>query len=282
MKRAPRIDNLGWTLVATLVVIAAMVTALGMTTLVCRFSRVGARRHALRWRVAFEPGFYRWHLANGPPERPFEIIDAPAHPSRRIVTYSLYGNHPKYIRHMQSNLEAIRDKLPGWRARIYLHDRAPREWRDVLERDGVDLFVVRDDHIVPGNSAGAFWRFMPLCEPGVDCVVLDADDRLTSGRVRDIQKFFAHPGGAVVQHRNNHPWPVEAICAADLFKKGSLRLPFDGEQLRRYPHRSTFGSDEAFLLAEVAPYLPHQGVERRWGLHHMFVQSAVYLPPLLS
>jgi len=270
-------------MLATSVVLVVIVMALGAMAIVMRYDpTTGAHRKRLRWRVAFEPGFYQQHLKAQPPERPFVVVGAPVRPADRVVSYSLYGTNPKYMRYMQGNLDVIRDDLPGWRARIYLHEGAPREWRDHLERDGVDLFVVRDRHVVPGNSAGAFWRFMPLCEPGVDCVVMDADNPLTPPLVREIKEFFAHAGGAVVRHDNTFPWPVEAIRATDVFKKRALRLPFDGEQLRRYPHRSTFGSDEAFLLAEVAPHLERQGVERRPALHHLFVKRAVHIPRLLS
>jgi len=237
-------------------------------------------RRTHRWNVAFTPGYYREYL-DAHPERPFEVVGAPVIPSKRVVSYSLYGNHPKYMRHMTHNFDQIRDKLPGWKARVYLHDQSPAEWRQALTRPDVDLFVVRDPEVVPGNSAGAFWRFMPLCEPGVDCIVMDADNELTDSLTKRIRRFYA-AGAAVIRHDNTFPWPIEAIRATDLFKKKEFALPFTTEQLRRYPHRSTFGSDEAFLLAEVAPYVKRQKAEVPFLFHHLFVGEAVNLPRVLS
>lgn len=234
-----------------------------------------------RWKVAFTPGYYRQYLHDHP-EQPFEVVGAPVVPSKRVLSYSLYGTNPKYMRHMEGNIAQIKEKLPGWKARVYLHNEAPSEWRNRLTSPDVDLFVVRDPEVVPGNSAGAFWRFLPLCEPGVDCVVMDADNRLTNQLIKEIKGFFQTEDKPVVRHHNTFPWPVQAICATDVFKKKGFKLPFGEEQLSHYPHRSTFGSDEAFLLAEVAPHAQAQGAKMPLLLHHYFVKDAVHLPRVLS
>jgi hypothetical protein len=237
------------------------------------------RKH--RWNVSFTPGYYLEYLA-AHPERPFEIVGAPVLPSKRVVSYSLYGNHPKYMRYMSRNFDQIREKLPGWKARVYLHEGSSSQWREALTRSDVDLFIVRDPEVVPGNSAGAFWRFLPLCEDDVDCIVMDADNKLTDALTDKIRKFFSATGGAVIRHDNTFPWPVEAIRATDMFKKKEFRLPFTTEQLCCYPHRSTFGSDEAFLLAEVAPHAELQGNKCPFLFHHYFVKETVELPRVMS
>ena len=94
----------------------------------------------------------------------------------KVIVYSLYGTvTSRYFDPLYRNITSCQDALPGWHFRIYIHDQC-QDWINVLKKcSNVQLFVVDDPHVVPGNSAGAFWRFLPLCEP-IDAIILDSDD----------------------------------------------------------------------------------------------------------
>jgi len=259
------------------VTLACTVTIL-MLLVILRYDPTCPRaRRRLRWRAFYEDGYWASRLAEQP-DTPFQVVGGAVSPSSSVVSFSLYGTNPKYYRYMPGNLDTIRTLLPGWRARVYAHEGAP--WISQLRaRADVDVLVVRDAHAAPGNSGGAFWRFLPLCED-VDCVILDSDDAITGARIREIREFFDPRNSSLLRGHDAAPWPLEHLAAGELFKKRALTLPYTVDDLRAYPRRSEFGSDEVFLATEVAVHVDR--LEKPWRLHHVFVKEMVVSEPWLG
>jgi hypothetical protein len=248
-----------------------------------------SRRH-LRWNAYYTPGFWASKLRDREPG--FQVMSGKAALSwakpnmssgcARVFSFSLYGSHPKYFKYMRQNVASIKRHFPGWVPRVYLHEENTA-WGEQLRQAGADIVLVRDEMVAPGNSAGMFWRFLPMCE-GVDGVVLDADDRLSSSTIRAIRKFFDASPGVVVRSREMFPWPKESLQGGNIMWKREFRPSFAADFIRTYPHRSTFGSDEVFLARHVYPDAHRQGLYKPWQAHQLFVKRMVgteeeVLPP---
>ena len=140
----------------------------------------------------FKKGYYN-SMETKMKEQPFHILSKHnMQPDKsRVISYSLYGVHNKYYKYMLSNIDFIRKHLPDWKIRIYLHSEVDPKWRSkLIDQPDVEIFIMRDALVEPGNSAGAFWRFLPLCDRNVDCVILDVDDKVSIKKVREIRDFF--------------------------------------------------------------------------------------------
>lgn len=226
-----------------------------------------------RKRCFFEEGFLRAVEDDWTPEESFEELEvyagAPASSSRRVLSYSLYGTEQKYFEHLLNNADFVRAALPGWVLRVYAHEPLAGtrvDYLSALASKGADVRLVRDAHAAPGNSAGAFWRFLPLWENGVDCVVLDADDVLDQKQADMWHGFFAEePAGTLLSTFGSDPWPLGAIQARGIWKRSAFSPRAPVALLHSYPHRSTFGADEAFL----AVYLPVGLLDAQWRRRDM-------------
>ena len=81
----------------------------------------------------------------------------------KIVAYSLYGSKQKYLNGMLHNIRVIPERMPGWTVRIYLNEKVPRAYVNILRHfKHVEVIEVYDPIVEPGNGAGTFWRFLAL------------------------------------------------------------------------------------------------------------------------
>lgn len=265
--------------VNSIVVIVAAIVVI-ITYLIAR-ERYGlfddSKRKYPRYNAFYHRTFWR-SFANTFPEQPFSIVERfPDSPplTDRVIVFSLYGtNTTRYFDPLYKSLTCCRHLLSGWHFRIYVHDQC-HHWIEKLKKcSDVQLFVVHDPHVIPGNSAGAFWRFLPLCEP-INAIILDSDDNV------DLAKLFKiwndlNDKDAVLSVTQCNPWPDAHIQAKLIFKKKSARPFFGAEDIRMYQHRSSFGSDEVFTTLELAPALQSQGIIRRRSfINKLFARKIV-------
>ncbi len=92
---------------------------------------------------------------------------------KKVISYSLWGSHPKYTYNMVFNCIQAKHFFPDWTCRIYHDNTSPPEILKLLESfDNVELFL-RDD--IP-NSRGMYWRHFAAADASVDIMISrDAD-----------------------------------------------------------------------------------------------------------
>lgn len=236
--------------------IAIVVISGGLACLNARYGIfIPPQRRYLRYNAFYTDDFWA-SFAHERAEQPFSVIEYPsaAPLTDKVIVYSLYGTNTKrYFTPLYRNIVTCKEKLPGWHFRIYIHAEC-RDWIAKLRmEETVQLFIVEDPCVVSGNSAGAFWRLLVLCED-INAVILDADDVLNPVLIlKQWERLHASDAGLMVRQCN--PWPHTHICADGIYKKKTTRLPYPAEVITHYKHRSTFGSDEVFLTLEVGPAL---------------------------
>ena len=269
-----------------LVTVITMAT-IAIITLMIMQERYGLfdapKRRYARYNAFYNKTFWR-SFVDTHPEKPFRIVEGiPESPplTDKVIVYSLYGTlTSRYFKPLYKNITSCQDMLPGWHFRIYIHDQC-QEWINVLKKcSNVQLFVVDDTHVFPGNSAGAFWRFLPLCEP-IDAIILDSDDDIDPKMLLDTWDKLQSTD-AVLSVSQCTPWPSTYIQGKLIFKKRSARPYFSAEDIQTYQHRSTFGSDEVFTTLELSPALEGQGIIRRQSFINKIFARAVVGRGLLS
>lgn len=232
------------------------VCVLGLYVGITLYSCRGRETH--RWRSFYEPGYHTKMMKSNEP--PFEITSTynVRETDKKIISLSLYGTHDKYFNGCLALVDECAVKLPGWIVRVYLHDQVPGQWMGELVKKGCEVFVVHDECVVPGNSAGAFWRFMPVCDPNVTFIALDVDEPLVEGLVEHVNLWLNMPdypyfrycvgvGGA----QSNIVWPKYHLVAGKFGRKAGVSDTAE-RTITHYAHRSTFGSDEVFLYDIVS------------------------------
>jgi hypothetical protein len=126
----------------------------------------------------------------------------------RVISFSLYGNNPKYTIGAIRNSELKESFFPDWEMRVYHNDSVPNYVLDELEGKGVVLVNTGVDQGV----CNAMWRFAPASEK-VECFISrDCDSRLSERDAVAVEEWLEsgkcfhiirdHPGG--------HAWEINA------------------------------------------------------------------------
>ena len=103
---------------------------------------------------------------------------------KKIISYSLWGQDPKYVKGAVENIKTQKKFYPDWVCRFYVHDSVPVGTKEILLKGGAEVVEKLDvlDHTYSreGINLGWFWRFEALNDPEMErMIVRDADSRLS-------------------------------------------------------------------------------------------------------
>ena len=94
---------------------------------------------------------------------------------KKIISFSLWGDNPKYTIGAIKNVELSKTIYPDWICRFYCGKSVPS---DIIEKlksyDNVEVIEMDED----GNWSGMFWRFY-ACEDADVMITRDTDSRLS-------------------------------------------------------------------------------------------------------
>jgi hypothetical protein len=95
---------------------------------------------------------------------------------RGIISFSLFGSAPLYLRGAERNADLIHSIYPGWTARFYVSQEIPEECVQRLRASGAEVIPKHRS----GRIDGMFWRFLPAAESQWDAMLVrDVDSRLS-------------------------------------------------------------------------------------------------------
>jgi len=95
---------------------------------------------------------------------------------KKVVSFSLWGDNPKYCVGAIKNASLIKKIYPGWESWFYCGSSVPQEVIDFIIKEGGKVFLKSEQ----GDWTGMFWRFEPIAHPEVEIMISrDADSRVS-------------------------------------------------------------------------------------------------------
>lgn len=108
---------------------------------------------------------------------PFEFSSGKKH----VLSFSLWGDHSRYLRGAVRNVQAAFDLYPGWVCRFYCDESVPLSIREHLQRHGAEIVMKpRPAHFFDG----LLWRFEVIDDPDVDRFLVRDCDSVVSVQER--------------------------------------------------------------------------------------------------
>jgi tetratricopeptide (TPR) repeat protein len=96
-----------------------------------------------------------------------------------VVAFSLWGQHPRYLRSALRNAMVMGDIYPAWHMRVYCGDDVPEDFRAELSRLGADV-QVRSAKAPILQRLG--WRFEVANDPSVNLFMVRDIDSVVNTR----------------------------------------------------------------------------------------------------
>ena len=120
----------------------------------------------------------------------------------KIISYSLWGNNPKYIIGAKKNIELAKEFFPDWIVRIYLSTNTKFDY------ESENLEIIRKTELQ--SQEGCFWRF-EVCDSDDIVIIRDLDDRLSKRHKFVVDEWLSSEKDIhIIRDHPNHLYPVMA------------------------------------------------------------------------
>ena len=170
---------------------------------------------------------------------------------KKVISFSLWGDNPKYTVGAIRNAELLGEVYDGWVARYYVGTSVPLEVvHELQDFENVELVRMGE----PGDWGSLFWRFYPASEPDVEAMVSrDTDSRLNEREFLAVQEWIDSPKGFHIMR--DHPGHSTLIMAGMWgAKKNCIDMMVDMITLYVKSHgTNVFDIDQRFLRERVWP-----------------------------
>ena len=171
-----------------------------------------------------------------------------------IISFSLWGDIPKYTIGAIRNAELVSSIYPGWVARFYCGASVPTSIIYALKTADAEVVLMSEQ----GDNRGMFWRFHSLADTTAEYTIFrDTDSRLNKREVVAVDAWLN--SGKVGHIMRDHPQHPHRIlggmwgCRCGVF-------PNIQDMIREYNPVDAYNQDQLFLEEKIYPILQKKGV----------------------
>lgn len=112
-----------------------------------------------------------------------------SNPNSNIISYSLFGDSPRYCEVAIENVRLAKILYPQWMCRFYVDDTVPTTVKQRLLALGAQVLEVTSEQ---QQMSGLFWRFLVMDDPSVQrFLIRDADSLLSYREQAAVQQWLA-------------------------------------------------------------------------------------------
>ena len=186
---------------------------------------------------------------------------------KKLITFSLWGNDPKYCVGAIRNAHLALKVYPGWTCRFYIPSGLScEETQPGLFMGGelaktVDVLLgIENTQVIlmdePADWRGMFWRFLPAGEDNVDVFISrDCDSRLCS-READVVKEWME-GPHLMHAMRDHPEHSVPILGG-MWGAKKHAVPNMKELIDKWNKEDRWQTDQEFLRGVIWPHHYHK------------------------
>lgn len=167
-----------------------------------------------------------------------------------VISFSLWGGNPRYLRGAIDNALAAPAIYPDWHLRYHVDTTVPADVQAALRGLGAEVILEAADQPIRERLA---WRFKVANDPDVGrFLVRDADSVLNEREAWAVAQWIASD---VWFHAMRDWWTHTDLLLAGMWGGVAGILPGLGAMLRRYksPTMETLNIDQHFLRDQIWP-----------------------------
>jgi hypothetical protein len=160
---------------------------------------------------------------------------------KKIISFCLYGDDPKYLNGMICNLELAKIIYPNWICRIYCSTLLSSNFISYYKNyENCELVFKEEIEDYPSMT----WRFLAIDDPDVDVMLSrDSDSRLSYREKKCVDIFMEsdylfHD----IRDNVNHSDVMGGLWG---MKKNERLIMSD--ELQKWNHGNYYGSDQFFI-----------------------------------
>jgi len=134
---------------------------------------------------------------------------------KKVITFSLWGDNPKYTIGAIKNAELAPFVYTGWEVWFYVANSVPQDI--IVELEKTSKIIHRDN----GNWDSMLWRFEPISDTSVDVFISrDTDSRLNFRERRAVEEWLL--SGKRLHVMRDHSWHRKPMLGGMWGFKGTV------------------------------------------------------------
>ena len=169
---------------------------------------------------------------------------------KKIISFSLFGDEPKYLNGMLCNLELQPQIYPDWIIRIYWSSKLDSEFiKKLMSYDKTEVLIIDEES--PNALSPMTWRFLPYDDSDVEIFISrDADSRLCHREKVCVDLFeksekLFHS----IRDNVNHSDTMGGLWGVKNSQKFSMK-----NLILEKSVNNNYGSDQIFIRESIIPY----------------------------
>lgn len=167
----------------------------------------------------------------------------------KVISFSLWGNDPKYCVGAIRNAEIAADLFPDWECWFYMAKDVPTETAGKLAN--MDNVVLIDMPVEMHGWKGMFARFQPASINDVEVMISrDCDSRLSPREKAAIDAWMESDKGFHIMR--DHPWHGSSILGGMWGVKNNV-LPNMDVLMKAWDQEDRWQTDQDFLNSAIYP-----------------------------
>ena len=166
---------------------------------------------------------------------------------KKLISFSLWGNNPKYTIGAIKNAELANIIYPGWISRFYCSNTVSEDIiRRIKNIDNTEIFMMDES-----GWEGMFWRFYPASEEDVEVMLSrDVDSRLNVREKHAVDEWIKSDKSFHIMR--DHPWHGTQILGG-MWGAKYPKLKEMKELIEKYTKGDFWQVDQNFLRDKIYP-----------------------------
>ena len=168
----------------------------------------------------------------------------------KVISFSLWGDNPKYTVGAVRNAELAQEIYPGWNCYFFMGNSVPKDIEtQLLSIPNVTIFY-KD---VPGDWRGMFWRFETSYDLQVDISIFrDTDSRLSYREKYAVDEWL--DSDKTFHIMRDHPYHRFPILGGMWGYRNNNIYPMR-ELLQGFDKQNKYGTDYEFFITKLYPLI---------------------------
>lgn len=166
---------------------------------------------------------------------------------KKIISFSLWGENPKYTIGAVKNVELANQLMPDWKCRFYVDEIVPQEIINKLKESGAEVYKYN----IRGDWFSMFWRFLPASDNEVEYMISrDCDSRISNREVLAVNEWLK--SDKLFHIMRDHPYHNVPILGGMWGVKNPL-LKNMKNLIQEYTRENFYQVDQNFLKEKIYP-----------------------------
>lgn len=168
----------------------------------------------------------------------------------KLITFSLWGNNPKYTVGALKNAELALEIYPEWKCKFFISSDVSSNIVSKLSNYDNVIISIKEDR--PGWE-GMFWRFETSYESGVSISIFrDTDSRLSYREKYAVDEWLN--SDKTFHIMRDHPYHRFPILGGMWGFKNNSKYPMR-ELIEGFDKQNKYGTDYEFFIQKLYPLI---------------------------